>query len=185
MFKIYVLRQCFLKNENCSNLEFSVSKNYRQIVFTSEIFKYKKPPLFQLWAVELANLFYWYLHMSPWLNANGNSTKAPISNTNFSNKVQISESYHKIITLTGNFKLLCSLTVEWRPFQFLAKFVKICFHWLMFSASKIRYFHLLMCLLHAKGNTAAAISGSRKFWYENGGPFNFQWNLKKVHRVCI
>ena len=54
---------------------------------------------FQNFACQLGN-------RSPFLKADGNSTKVPISNTIFTNKVPISESYYKIVTLPVSLKLL-------------------------------------------------------------------------------
>ena len=46
------------------------------------------------------NYIYWFSNKpSPWLKADENSSKVPTSNTNFSNKIPISESYHKNVTL--------------------------------------------------------------------------------------
>ena len=48
----------------------------------------------------IAFYIYWFSNKpSPWLKADENSTKVPTSNTNFSNKIPISESYHKNVTL--------------------------------------------------------------------------------------
>ena len=60
---------------------------------------------------------YWFLKRSPWLKADWNSTKVPISNANFSNKVPISESYPKNVILPESLKLLCPFTVK-NPFNF-------------------------------------------------------------------
>ena len=70
-------------------------------------------------------------------------------------KYQISESYHKNLTLLESFKVLCPLAIKWWPFHFLAESVWNLFHWLiLFNFTNIRYLHLLMCLLHAKDKQA-------------------------------
>ena len=51
-----------------------------------------------------------------------------------------------------------------KSFQFSAKLAKNLFHWLIFfTFTNIRYFHLLMCLLHAKDNEAVGNLGFGKF----------------------
>ena len=50
-------------------------------------------------------------------NAYENSTKLPIYNTTFNNKVPICEIYHKNLILPESLKLLCPLTVK-SPFNF-------------------------------------------------------------------
>ena len=135
-----------MKNKKCSHPEYFISK-YRQRSFKCEHFNYKRTLSFELRTVELAILFYWFLNRSPQLKADENSTKVPISSTNFSNKVPISESYHKNVTFPWSFKLLCPLTIKWGSFQFWAKF------------ANIKYLHLLRCLPHAKYNKAVGNSG--------------------------
>ena len=44
---------------------------------------------------------------------------------NFSNKLSISGSYYKNVTLAESLKLLYSLTVKWRPFNFSQNLSKI------------------------------------------------------------
>ena len=61
------------------------------------------------------------------LKADKNSTKVPISNVNFSNKILISEGFNENVILLECLKILCPLTVKWRLFQFLAKFVFLSF----------------------------------------------------------
>ena len=78
----------------------------------------------------------------------------PISNTNFSNEVRISESYDKNVTSPKTFEILCPLTIKWGLFQFLAKFVKNLFDWLILFNFTNNF---------TKGNKAVANSGSGKF----------------------
>ena len=61
----------------------------------------------------LVTLTFWSLLLS----AYENRAKVPISNTNFSNKVSTSESYHKNEPLSKSLKLLCSLNVKGGPFN--------------------------------------------------------------------
>ena len=77
----------FWKAKNVQTLNVLLVKNIDRF-FKCEKFNYKRP---LLRAVELAILFYWFLNRS---KADENSTIGPISNTNFSNKAPISESYH-------------------------------------------------------------------------------------------
>ena len=114
---------CFEK-QKCSNPKCFISKKYRQRFLRCENFNYKRPLIFELRTVELAVWFYWFLNSSPQIKADENSTKVPIPNTNFSNKVPISESYHKNVTLPESFKLMYPLTIKWRLFQVLTKFVE-------------------------------------------------------------
>ena len=163
--KIYVLWRCFLEKQKVQTLNFLLVKNIVKDFFRSENFIYKRRFFFELRAVVLAISFYWFLNRSPKLKADENSTKVPFSNTNFSNKILISEIFHKNVILPESLKILCPFTVKWRLFQFLAKFVKNLFHWLIFfTYTNIRYLHLLMCLLHAKDNKTVANSESGKFW---------------------
>ena len=77
--------------------------------------------------------------------------KCPISNTSFTNKVPISETYHKNITLTETLKLLCPLTIKWRLFQLLAKFVKNAFFCsIYYNFTNIIYLFLLMYVICSK-----------------------------------
>ena len=49
-------------------------------------------------------------------------------------------------------------------FQYLEKLVKNLFQWMIFFNFKnTRYFHLLMCPLHAKDNKVVVNSGFGKF----------------------
>ena len=68
-------------------------------------------------------MLYYFSNRPPYLKADENSTKVTISNTNFSNKIPICESYHKNLTLPETFKLLYSLPISVAN---LSIFSKIC-----------------------------------------------------------
>ena len=162
--KIYVLRRCFFEKQKVQTLNSLLVKTIAKYFFRSANFNYKRRNFFELRAVELAISFYWFLNRFPWLKADENGTKVPISNTNFSNKILISESFHTNVILPESLKILYPLTLKWRLLQFTAKSVKNILHWLIFfNFTNIRYLHLLMRLLHAKDNKAVANSGSEKF----------------------
>ena len=109
LLKIYVLWRSFF--EKCSKPKTFISKIYRQRLFRSENFDYKRPLFFKLRVIELAILFNWFLNRSPEIKPNENSTKLPTSNTNFGKKVPISESYHHTLTLLKRLKFLWPLAV--------------------------------------------------------------------------
>ena len=68
-------------------------------------------------------MLYYFSNRPPYLKADENSTKVPISNNNFSNKIPICESYHKNVTLHETFKLLYPLPIS---VENLSIFSKIC-----------------------------------------------------------
>ena len=77
-------------------MNISLIKKYRQRSFRSKNFNYERPFCFESQAIELTISIHWFLYRSSLLKTVENSTKVPISNTNFSNKVPVSEGYQNM-----------------------------------------------------------------------------------------
>ena len=58
-------------------------------------------------------------------------------------------------------KLLCPLTLKWRPFQVLVRFVKNPFHWLIFFNFK---YHVLVFINESNAGKRKQGSGKFKIW---------------------